>query len=120
MKQILLKIAENKNVTIEHLEILPDHVQMMISFQPDIAPSNVVKSLKGTSARGWFKLHTETKKQLWDNHLWSSSFFMSTVGNVSKKSLLPILKIRCRNLFLTSENEGLFRSFITGINSHIF
>lgn len=85
MKQILLKIAENKNVTVEHLEVLPNHVHMMISFQPDIAPSNVVKSLKGTSAREWFKLHPETKEQLWGGHLWSPSFFMSTVGNVSKK-----------------------------------
>ena len=62
-----------------------DHVQMMISFQPDMAPSNVVKSLKGTSAREWFKLHPETQKLLWRGHLWSSNFFMVTIGNVSKK-----------------------------------
>ena len=60
MQQILLKIAKNKNVTVEHLEVMPDHVHMMISFQPDIAPSNVVKSLKGTPAREWFKLYPKT------------------------------------------------------------
>ena len=64
MQQILLKIAKNKNVTVEHLKIMPDHVHMMISFQPDIAPSNVVKSLKGTSAREWFKLYPKTQKLL--------------------------------------------------------
>lgn len=58
---------------------MPDYVHMMISFPPDIAPSNVVKSLKGTSAREWFKLHPETKKLLWN-----PSFFMSTIDNVSK------------------------------------
>ena len=85
MKQILLKIAKNKNVTVEHLEVMPDHVHMMISFQPDIAPSNVVKSLKGTSAREWFKLYPKTQKLLWGGHLWSPSFFMATTGNVSKE-----------------------------------
>ena len=85
MKDILKNIAKNKNVIIEHIEVMPDHVHMMISFKPDVAPSNVVKSLKGTSAREWFKLHPETQKLLWGGHLWSSSFFMSTVGNVSKE-----------------------------------
>lgn len=85
MKNILKNIATNKHVEIKHLEVMPDHVHMMVSFQPDIAPSNVVKSLKGTSARMWFKHHPETKQQLWGGHLWSPSFFMSTIGNVSKE-----------------------------------
>ena len=85
MVAILRRIAENKEVTISHLEVMPDHVHMMISFPPKLAPSDVVKSLKGTSAREWFKLYPETKEELWRGHLWTGSFFMSTVGNVSKE-----------------------------------
>lgn len=85
MVAILRRIAENKEVTISHLEVMPDHVHMMISFPPKLAPSDVVKSLKGTSAREWFKLYPETKEELWMGHLWTGSFFMSTVGNVSKE-----------------------------------
>lgn len=85
MVAILRRIAENKEVTISHLEVMPDHVHMMISFPPKLAPSDVVKSLKGTSAREWFKLYPETKEELWRGHLWKGSFFMSTVGNVSKE-----------------------------------
>ena len=84
MKVFLQSIAYNKGVRVEHLEVMPDHVHMLISFQPDVAPASVVKSLKGTSARLWFKAHPETKAQLWNGHLWSPSYFMSTVGNVSK------------------------------------
>ena len=79
MVAILRRIAENKEVTISHLEVMPDHVHMMISFPPKLAPSDVVKSLKGTSAREWFKLYPETKEELWRGHLWTGSFFMSTV-----------------------------------------
>ena len=85
MVAILRRIAENKEVTISYLEVMPDHVHMMISFPPKLAPSDVVKSLKGTSAREWFKLYPETKEELWRGHLWTGSFFMSTVGNVSKE-----------------------------------
>lgn len=85
MIAILKKIAENKDVSISHIEVIPDHVHLMISFPPKLAPSDVVKSLKGTSAREWFKQFPDTKKLLWGGHLWTGSFFMSTVGNVSKE-----------------------------------
>ena len=84
MLQILGKIASGKGVVVQRMEVMSDHVHMLISFHPKEAPSSVVKSLKGVSAREWFKRHPETKKTLWGGHLWSGSFFMSTVGNVSK------------------------------------
>lgn len=85
MKDILTTIAKGNRVTIQNLEVMPDHIHMMISFPPDVAPSSIVKSFKGTSARQWFKKYPETKSQLWGGHLWTSSYFMSTLGNVSKK-----------------------------------
>ena len=84
MKAIMKKVARNNDVTIEHIEVMPDHLHLMISFKPKEAPSNVVKSLKGASARWWFKQYPETKKKLWGGHLWSPSFFIATCGNVSK------------------------------------
>ena len=84
MKSFLQSIAYNKGVRVEHLEVMPDHVHMLTSFQPDVAPASVVKSPKGTSARLWFKTHPETKAELWNGHLWSPSYVMSTVGSISK------------------------------------
>ena len=85
MTEILKNIADGNGVTIQHIEVMPDHVHMMISFPPDMTPSSVVKSFKGTSARMWFKIYPETKAQVWGSHLWSPSYFMSTLGNVSKE-----------------------------------
>ncbi|MGL4009820.1 IS200/IS605 family transposase [Staphylococcus nepalensis] len=84
MKQILQSIAENHEIIINEIEVLPDHIHMMISFNPKHAPSSIVKTLKGRSARAWFKQYPETKEKLWQGHLWSPSFFMSTLGNMSK------------------------------------
>lgn len=66
------------------MEVMPDHIHLLISFPPNFTPSSVVKSFKGGSSREWFKLHPETKSLLWKGHLWSGSFFMSTLGNMSK------------------------------------
>lgn len=90
--KIFKDIAKNKGITIEHIEAMPDHIHMMISFPPNLAPSSAVKSLKGVSAREWFKKFPEDKKLLWGGHLWSPSFFMSTIGNVSKEIVAEYIK----------------------------
>ena len=87
MKNILLNIAKNNDVEVNSLEVTPDHVRMLISFKPKYAASSIVKALKGASARAWFKQYPDTKKLLWKGHLWSPSFFMSTVGDTPERAI---------------------------------
>ncbi|GGN76209.1 IS200/IS605 family transposase [Halolactibacillus alkaliphilus] len=84
MKNILYTLARDNDIVIQNVEVLPDHVHLMVSFHPKYAPSKIVQALKGGSARMWFKAHPETKATLWGGHLWSGSYFMSTLGHVSK------------------------------------
>jgi len=97
MKDILIGIAKNNGVDIQYLEVLPEHVQMLISFPPNKAPSSIVKSFKGTSARDWFKKHPETKDLLWKGHLWSPSFYMSTLGSISKETVANYINNQIKN-----------------------
>lgn len=85
MTAILQRIAKLNEVTIEQIEVMPNHVHMLISFKPKYAPTNVVKAFKGASARMFFDKHPEIKAQkFWSGHLWSHSYYMSTLGNMSK------------------------------------
>ncbi|GFH41262.1 IS200/IS605 family transposase [Pseudolactococcus insecticola] len=92
MKTILYDIAKNNEVKIENLEVMPDHVHMLISFKPKYAPTSIVKSFKGTSARLWFTAFPETKQKLWGGHLWSNSYFMSTLGDMSRDTVANYIK----------------------------
>ena len=85
MKIILKEIAKRNAVEIANMEVMPDHVHMTVSFPPKYAPSSIVKAFKGGSAKQWFIQFPQTKQLLWGGHLWSPSFFMSTLGNVSKE-----------------------------------
>jgi len=88
MTDILMKIARLNEVAIEQMEIMPDHVHLLLSFKPKYAPTNVVKAFKGGSARLFFELHPEIKAQkFWGGHLWSPSYFMSTLGDMSKTTV---------------------------------
>ena len=80
---------------------MPDHIHMLISFNPKHAASNIVKTLKGKSARRWFKAYPETKAMLWGGHLWAPSYFMSTVGSMSKETVKKYIEHQ-----LTEYNDG--------------
>lgn len=87
MKELLEKRAGSYDVVIQKMEVMPDHVHMLISFNPKQSAMNVVKALKGWTARKWFEIHPETKELLWGGHLWSPSYFMSTLGNMSRETV---------------------------------
>ena len=40
MKDILLRIAQLNDVTVEELEVMPEHVHMLISFKPKYTPAD--------------------------------------------------------------------------------
>lgn len=88
MKDILIKLGELSDVQIDTMEVMPDHVHLLVSFKPKYAPTDIVKALKGGSARLFFKAHPEFKAQkFWGGHLWSNSYYMSTVGDMSRKTV---------------------------------
>lgn len=84
LKKILQSIADYKGVTIQSMDVMSDHVQLLITFPPKFAASDVVKSFKGSSAREWFKAFPNDREKLWKGHLWSNTFFMSTIGSISE------------------------------------
>ena len=92
LKMLLESFAEKNGSVIESVEVRPDHVHLVISFPPKFAPSSIVKSFKGAAAREWFKLHPEDKEKLYKGHLWNPSFFMRTLGVVSKETVLEYVQ----------------------------
>lgn len=87
MVTILKNIAHDHEMTIQEIEVMPDHVHLLLSFPPKHSASFVVNPLRCGAASSWFKLHPDTKQQLWSGYLWATSYFMSTLGNLSKSTV---------------------------------
>lgn len=92
LKMLLYSFANKNGSIIEDVEVMPDYVHLVLSFPPKFAPSSIVKSFKGAAAREWFKLHPEDKQKLYKGHLWSPSFFMQTIGLVSRESVIEYVE----------------------------
>lgn len=92
LKNLFYEIAKENEISIQTMEVMSEHVHLLISFPPKYSISVVVKKLKGVSARRWFQLFPETKDQLWNGHLWHGSYFVSTTGKVSSNIVSDYIK----------------------------
>ncbi len=66
------------------LEVMPDHVHLFISSEPDIAPNQMMHRLKGYTSH---VLRQEFPHLQNLPSLWTRSFFISTAGNVSSQKI---------------------------------
>lgn len=77
---ILHKIAAENEFVIQEINGDLDHIHLLIECSPQHYIPDMIKALKGVSARLLFKQYPELKKQLWGGHLWNPSYFVATVS----------------------------------------
>lgn len=81
LKKHLSDIAEQYDFSILAMEVMPDHVHVLIDCKPQFFPSDMIKIIKGNTARWLFMEHPELKRQLWGGHLWNPSYCIVTVSD---------------------------------------
>ena len=89
VKQIMYDISKRYDFEIKEMEVDKDHIHMMIESVPKISPLQIVRVLKQQSTiQMWRKYSKELKKYYWaENTFWTDGYFVSTIGEVSSKTL---------------------------------
>jgi putative transposase len=72
--------SQKDQITVEEINILPDHVHLILSIPPKYAVSEIMGFLKGKLAMRLFQEQKELTKHYWGKHLWSRGYCVSTVG----------------------------------------
>lgn len=79
--EILNKIADDNGFKILECNGDRDYVHLLIDCSPQHYIPNMIKALKGVSARLLMKQYKDKlKSKLWGKHLWSPSYFIATVS----------------------------------------
>ena len=78
---MLQDLAEEYRFQILAMEVMPDHIHMLVDCRPQFYISDMIKIMKGNLARQMFLLHPELKKELWVGHLWNPSYCAVTVSD---------------------------------------
>lgn len=85
LKQIIMEYSKKYDVQILGMEVMPDHVHLLLDCPPDMSPLDVVKGIKQISAVQLRKKFPTLKSRL--PCLWTRSAFISTVGSVSLETV---------------------------------
>lgn len=81
MKNYLLYTLKSLDMNVIAIEIMSDHIHLLVNCKPQLRLSDAIKILKGNTARWLFLKYLEIKKQLWGGHLWNPSYFVATVSD---------------------------------------
>ena len=85
LSELLHHKANELEMTIHALEIMPDHVHLFIEFDPRCGVAEIVNRLKGLTSRILRQEFASLRSRL--PTLWSRSYYAGTVGHVSEATI---------------------------------
>nr|WP_035462794.1 IS200/IS605 family transposase [Alicyclobacillus macrosporangiidus] len=78
LKEILQAVAEERRAEIIEMDVMPDHVHLLVEVDPQFGIHRLVKLMKGRSSRILRQEFPWLRSRL--PSLWTNSYFVSTVG----------------------------------------
>ena len=81
LKSLIYDMQSQKSFTILEIEVMPDHVHLLIDADPIVGIYHTVSYIKNTTSRELRKEFSDLTSKL--PCLWTRSKFISTVGFVS-------------------------------------
>jgi putative transposase len=82
LKELLRLKAREIEVSIDVMEVMPDHVHLFVTCDPTAAPHWVVKQFKGLTSRRLRQEFQELRSRI--PTLWTRSYFVHSVGHISE------------------------------------
>jgi putative transposase len=81
LKQIIREVCTERDASIVELEVMPDHVHLLVGCDPQYGIHRLVKQIKGRSSRLLRQEFPSLKSRL--PTLWTNSYFVATVGGAT-------------------------------------
>ncbi len=85
LKELIIETCKLRNIELIEMEVMPDHVHLLMEVDPQFGIHTAVKQIKGYSSKvlrsefPWLRSRLPT--------LWSNSYFVSTVGGASLSAI---------------------------------
>ena len=88
LKETCKEISKRYEIRFIEIGTDKDHVHFLIQSVPKISPTRLVMLIKSITAKEIFKTCPEVKKQLWGGSLWSSGYYINTVGQHGNEAVI--------------------------------
>jgi putative transposase len=86
-RDLIRQICQARDVVIVRGVLSPDHVHMLLSAPPHLAPAKLAQYITGRSSRRLQEEFPDLRQRYWGQHLWARGYFCATVGAVDEATI---------------------------------
>ena len=98
-EEVALRVRELVRQTCESFEIQiikgvvsKDHVHIFVSAPPTMAPSEIMRRIKGRTSSKLFEEFPHLRKRFWGRHFWARGYFCASSGQVTDEMIQSYLE----------------------------
>ncbi len=92
VRELVRQTCEAFEIRILSGVVSSDHVHILVSAPPTMAPSEIMRRVKGRSASKLFEEYPKLKARYWGRHCWARGYFCATVGQVTEEMIKSYLE----------------------------
>jgi len=92
VRELVRQTCESFEIQIISGAVSADHVHILISAPPTMAPSEIMRRIKGRSASKLFAEFPRLRKRFWGRHFWARGYFCVSVGQLTEEMIATYLE----------------------------
>ena len=92
VRELVRQTCEAFEIKIVRGVVSGDHVHILVSAPPEMAPSEIMRRIKGRTASKLFEEFPHLKKRYWGRHFWARGYFCATVGQMTEEMIKRYLE----------------------------
>ena len=107
LKDVCLEISDRYEIHFLEIGNDVDHVHFLVQSVPTLSVTRIVTIIKSITAKEIFAKHKEVKKVLWGGNLWTSGYYVNTVGQFSNTEVIKkYIQNQGKDVKYTKLHEG--------------
>ena len=92
VRELIREICRSNDIEIIRGDVSGDHVHLLLSVPPSLAPSRVMQAIKGKTSHHLLADFRALQKEFWGRHLWARGYFVASSGNVTDEVIAKYIE----------------------------
>ena len=94
VRELIREICRSEDIEILQGHVRPDHVHLLVSAPPHLAPSRVMQAIKGKTSHHLLQDYRRLRATFWGRHLWGRGYFVCSSGNVTDEAIAEYIRLQ--------------------------
>ena len=105
VRELVRETCEAFEIRIVKGVVSKDHVHILASCAPNMAPSEIMRRIKGRTASKLFEEFPHVKKRYWGRLFWARGYFCATEGQMTEEMVKQYLEHHFANRNRTTSSR---------------